>query len=1522
MLLGTLIPLLGASSPHSPGPLYAPPAPLSLTLPAAADAWVLSSSPDRNLGGSRALQVGADPTNSTVTRTALRFSVASIPSTAQILSANLSLAQSQGGAGTRLDLHRIQAPWVEGGGTEFMYKQAIAVREVAGVNRTREPVDLHLTLPAGVNPTVQAADFRLYDDASGAEVPTQIYNVTMSGGNIASLNIVFPSSNRRLETRTYTLYYGTILRAIPPWRTRTLPPTGGLSPYLNWPRPVGTLYATPAVADLVGDGKLEVIVGGADSRIHVIWSNGTEWWASPTPYPSAINWHLAVADLDNDGKQEIIFGTANGLLYAVHADGTPYWDTAGKMAGPIQGAFAVADTNGDGRKEVYVAGYGDHKFYGFNYNGSLLWSYQVPAPTDPTVGTAVDNVTGDSAFEIVGNTNGRGEFFVFRTNWSMGAPLAPIIAAPLSGTSVTSLTLVSPSIADTAATGQPLILWGTQQNPRGEFAIDPIAGTVKWSYSTGLNSDHGGQVVVDWGNDWQLETVFTQTTGPGAITALNATGFLLFSAPMQANNTNTFASPSAADVNMDGQEDILAGGFDGALYIVNSAGTILRRYQLDSPIRSTPLVADLDGDGTMEIVVCTNTRTFVIPTGSLGHDFRVGGYNIRHTGRWLDGNSPDGATLLRVPGLPAPVSLGGGTGITWNTRDGSVGWVAPGVDSDAAVLASDTSRGAGGGVWWNITDIAQRWVNNTFPNTGVLVQAGTEAVANLLAFSSREAGLQGPTLTITYINDVAPRITSRIPDQVKPEDTGSWALNLAGYAYDPNDPIAYLRWSLSGLNTSLVQVQGDGVTGNMVLTFSTLLNINGKNLVTIYLRDPDNNFDSQQFWINITPVDDPPSFGPPSLLYVHYDKPYTFDFTWYMSDVDDPTASLVLTTDDPTHTTVAGHSVTFTYGQALKDTWQFVVVTVRDPGGNSASRVIGVRVTSDNPPELRAPLPDVALKEGETRLAVFDLDDYFTDPDQDSLFFTSGNIHVNITIHPDHTVDFRAPRGWSGTEFVTFRARDPTGAIAEDTIEVTVIHVNNPPTIKLPPLFVIHYNYNYTFNVTPYISDLDNTTDQLRIYTSNPANVTVAGKNLIMHYGPTLRGVPYPYDDFLTVYITDGINTTFALTSVRVTNDFPPELTRTLPDVSFDEDTILRNGFNGTLNTFFRDVDSSTIYYSSGNVNVNVTINLNLTVDFGARANWNGRELVTFRATDDRYAFVEDSIQVVVNPVDDAPAVQPIPTQDRPRAGSWFLDLSPLVDDVDNNKSDLLVTTDHPNEVKVVGLFLLFDYPRDNVRDTVVVHVSDGIKATDAAVEVVVHGPDVLASFLPWVIAGAVAAAVYFVTHRLKTTVEEVFLVHSNGLPLAHLSRSLTPEKDPDLVASLFTAIRSFARDSFQGAGAGEIRGLELGSHRVYIAQGKIVFLAVLYRGRPSKGVAKRAEEVIVKIEATYSEALKNWSGMMDEVAGARLLLESFYGAKATENIEELQRIKASADEAARREKGSRDQPPSAPPPSPPPSGP
>ncbi|MCK4443493.1 MAG: hypothetical protein KAW09_03050, partial [Thermoplasmata archaeon] len=438
-------------------------------------------------------------------------------------------------------------------------------------------------------------------------------------------------------------------------------------------------------------------------------------------------------------------------------------------------------------------------------------------------------------------------------------------------------------------------------------------------------------------------------------------------------------------------------------------------------------------------------------------------------------------------------------------------------------------------------------------------------------------------LEVVLVN-VRPSILGPMPDQSKPEDYGSWSIDLSSYASDLQDPLSELTWSFTDHDTSLTTIYGDNVKGNHLITFSTIPNAFGDDDITAWLRDSDGYVDSAVFYIYITPVNDMPVIQSITPFTIHYDEPYSYFFFDYVSDVETQKEDLVLSSSEPDCISFDGLWGTFLYPEELNGVTVYPIITVHDEDGGEMPTMLAITISDDHVPVLVKELPDIVLDEGEEIIGYFNLNDYFDDPDEDSLFYSSGNIHTEITINEDHSVDFKAPDDWSGNETVSFRAMDPANARAEDIILVTVLPINDPPTISGVPDLVVHYDdsarpfYNYTFDLAPYIEDVDNDISDLNVTTNDPIHIFFNNSlNTVMeiHYPESMSGQVIP----VRITVSDGLAEASQEMNITVLDNWPPEISSVIPDRSFFEDSSFPNAYN--VADFFLDVDGDDLTFSS-----------------------------------------------------------------------------------------------------------------------------------------------------------------------------------------------------------------------------------------------------------------------------------------------------------------------------------------------------
>ncbi|MFO7791635.1 MAG: hypothetical protein R6W73_01450 [Candidatus Saliniplasma sp.] len=736
------------------------------------------------------------------------------------------------------------------------------------------------------------------------------------------------------------------------------------------------------------------------------------------------------------------------------------------------------------------------------------------------------------------------------------------------------------------------------------------------------------------------------------------------------------------------------------------------------------------------------------------------------------------------------------------------------------------------------------------------------------------------TIEVRVFDEHIPEIAGDIPDLKLERNFGIYEINLTEYAHDEYDDVSELEWYITGKRSSIISTYGENQTGNHILTFLSEENATGKMDVRYWLVNSIGNKVSQSAWINVTTEYESPSIRRCPDLYVQYDEPYEFDYSPYIIYDADRFDELELETDDPEHTTVDDLKVTYEYPEDMLGEEFLVTITVSDEQ-ESVSTVISVTVTSNSPPVELEELPDITIDQGELKENVFDLDDYFSDPDGEPLYMSYGYTYLTITIHDDHSVDIKADSSWHGVERVTFRAKDPVGAIVEQTINVTVLPVNHPPKIKeLPPL-VVRYDEPYEFDLEFYINDPDNETHELTITTNSPDYVDVEGTKLRMIYPKREDDSKPNYTEPLEISVSDGIETASEVTTVTVGSYYPPELVIPLHDITFKENEQLLNAFN--LDNHFIDRQDDTMYFTSGNENIEVVIHENNTVDFHAPENWHGQELITIRATNSAGALMEDSLTVTVIPVNNLPVISQIPKQEGVVGNSWILDMGDHISDVDNDTHELEVIVDDPY-VDVYGHKLLFEYDQPGEYN-VTVEVSDGLNSTTGYINVDVEGSEPspwysnsLVFLLGLVPIGLIGAVLY--VKKGDYTIEDIFLIQDSGVLIKHMTRTLNSDRDEDILAGMFTAVQNFVDDAFAEEDDEVLKRMEYGDKKVLVHKGESVILAVFVSGDEPKWALEGMKNLVSDIEERYDESIKNWSGDLSDISGITEMLEALHKGK------------------------------------------
>jgi uncharacterized lipoprotein YehR (DUF1307 family) len=529
---------------------------------------------------------------------------------------------------------------------------------------------------------------------------------------------------------------------------------------------------------------------------------------------------------------------------------------------------------------------------------------------------------------------------------------------------------------------------------------------------------------------------------------------------------------------------------------------------------------------------------------------------------------------------------------------------------------------------------------------------------------------QDISVSVQAVND-APVLLA-IPDVYLSEDE-VYELDVSSYLSDEDTALGDL---LLSENSSYVSISGH------VLTF-TYPNGLSSDIIGITVSDGELS-DAITLIVYISPVNDAPVIsGVPDLIPTE-DIAYVVDVAPYLSDADNLTSELTVTTSSA-YCSIAGTSLSFTYPNGVVT--ENVRISVTD-GEFTAYQDINVNVISVNDGPSISALPDIYLSEDE--VYEFDISSYISDVDNSLL-------DLIVTENSSNCVVDGYVLCLSYSEGITFDAVNVTVSDGElrssRTLVVYITPVNDAPVLTPFPEIVINEGQQYVFNLMPYVSDVDNTLAELIILASS-SYCAVSGLELIFNY-PEGVGA-----EQVQVSVSDGEYTRFSMLGITINpvNDGPS--LSTLPDQYLKEDIVYTMDLSSYITDSDTPLSNMLIIENSSYITVDGTA---LTFQYPEGVTY---DIVEVRVSDGLFAVLS-TITVYVAPVNDAPVISGVPDLFPTEALPYVLDVDPYLFDTDNLISDLVITTSSAY-CSIVGTSLTFTYPNGIVTENVRISVTDG----------------------------------------------------------------------------------------------------------------------------------------------------------------------------------------------------------------------
>jgi hypothetical protein len=413
----------------------------------------------------------------------------------------------------------------------------------------------------------------------------------------------------------------------------------------------GRVYAPSVVTDLDGDGSKDIVVGGNEGTVAAYELRGGKLQLKPG-WPASTNSGgqspevrgLAAADLDGDGKVEVVATTTNtaskgAQVFVFDANGHLFRPPGHAHAWPRNrgyGAYGenvgIGNIDDDPQLEI-IATFDNHQIDALNLDGTSVLAS--PWFTNPESGAEGKRMAWGDFIRWASPKVERRHYHLHKGAWPSPArqPWLQWTASP-------------PSVADLDGDGHNEVIGLPNVEKHIPYRTQGYAFTVlDGAYGDGSRSAmrHPGfqkllvsnrprfrpdgdwyppsgipaPTVLDLTGDGRPEIV--ASLPGGKVYAVGPDGHRLWTSRYAPKHAKTFASEVvAADLNKDGTPELVFGTYSlhrnaGRLVVLSATGKKLSVTRLKHQGRdgngigvpAAPSIADLTGDGTLEIVLTT-----------------------------------------------------------------------------------------------------------------------------------------------------------------------------------------------------------------------------------------------------------------------------------------------------------------------------------------------------------------------------------------------------------------------------------------------------------------------------------------------------------------------------------------------------------------------------------------------------------------------------------------------------------------------------------------------------------------------------------------------------------------------------------------------------------------------------------------------------------------------------------------------------------------------------------------------------
>jgi serine/threonine protein kinase len=444
----------------------------------------------------------------------------------------------------------------------------------------------------------------------------------------------------------------------------------------------GAVTQSIAAADVDGDGDLDVLLGNFNSPSQLLINAGDGTFPTSIELPggSAYTLSIAAADVDGDGDLDVLLGNFGDIDVLLGGDGSlsrvllnagdgTFPTSIELPGGAYTNSIAAADVDGDGDLDLLLGNDGSPSQLLLNAGGGTFpTSIELPDGSASTFSIVAADVDGDGDLDVL-----LGNFF---------SPSQLLLNAG-DGTFPTSIELpggsaftTSIAAADVDGDGDLDVLLGNYFDPSRTLPISGDgtfnspsrvllnAGDGTFPTSVGLPVDCAftrSIAAADVDGDGDLDVLLGNNDIIGNIDSpsrvlLNADGGTFPTSIELPGGSAYTLSIAAADVDGDGDLDVLLGNFNSPSQLLINAGDGTFPTSIELPggsaLTRSIAAADVDGDGDLDVLLG-------ISYGSPSRVLLNAGDGTFPTSIELPGGSTSTTWMVELPGGTGTYSIAG-----------------------------------------------------------------------------------------------------------------------------------------------------------------------------------------------------------------------------------------------------------------------------------------------------------------------------------------------------------------------------------------------------------------------------------------------------------------------------------------------------------------------------------------------------------------------------------------------------------------------------------------------------------------------------------------------------------------------------------------------------------------------------------------------------------------------------------------------------------------------------------------------